>query len=284
MVHHVLGIDDDAGQLAAIASICRSLGYHFTGVRTVEAALVALDTQTFCAVVSDLCVPFSGETPRLDTGYNFIERLRDKHARTALPVIAMTGHGEDHRYCTEAVQRGANDFSKKPIEEDWESLDKKLRRWIKECCVARHARCPNTPTSSGKGPRAKSGSRERDPSGPRITFDGSIDGRLERLVVDGDPCPIRPLSFKILCKLWIFKRRGGDGWVHATDLHRAANMPRVMGEVQADLKKRAGLEDVIEGDARKNYRLKLPVANFDVDRLAMKARHSQLLELLDSDA
>lgn len=280
-LHHVLGLDDDAGQLACIGSICDSLGYHFTGVRTVEAALAALETQAFCVLVSDLCVAFSAELPRIETGLNFIERERERHARDVLPIIAMTGHGEDHRYCTEAVLRGANDFSKKPIEEDWESLDRKLRRWIKECCAERHARCPNTPTSSGETRRTTSSAPRREPSGPRVVFDGRVDGRLSRLLVDGTSCPVRPVTFKILCTLWIYRLRGGEGWVHELDLHRAANMPRVMAEVQADLKKRAGLEDVIEGDGRKHYRLKLPVANLTVDREPMKARYTRLLDLLD---
>ncbi|MCB1916605.1 MAG: response regulator [Rhodocyclaceae bacterium] len=85
-------------------------------------ALQVLETQSFDLVLMDL------QMPRMD-GYQATAKIRERHDRLSLPIIAMTAHGrdEDREKCLSA---GMNDHLSKPV--DPARLGQALRQWLGE--------------------------------------------------------------------------------------------------------------------------------------------------------
>ena len=95
----VLIVEDSATQAAAVGMMLEDAGFTVRTAGSIEAALSALDRESFDTVLLDLELPDA-------TGLGGLERLVD--AYPMVPVVVLTSHGRE--IALEALHRGAEDY------------------------------------------------------------------------------------------------------------------------------------------------------------------------------
>ena len=273
--HLVLVVDDQ--DASAIEAICTSLGLTVHVAASQAAAEDLLAKQAYCLVLVDLHLPVNGATGgRIGTGLNLVRALRARHDREALPVIVVTGHGQDHRHAVMAMKEGATDFAKKPFDDDYEPLDAKLVEALADTCEARHRFCPQ---AAGVALREREGAGRRHYSAAhRLHFTGERNGDRCALLVDGQPRWVTLKTFEILWDLAMADRdrdRYPEGAVPGTDLH-STNVWRMLARIEEDLAEHAGGPRLIERARRGFYCLTIPPEHVTFDLAALAVHHPLL--------
>ena len=106
MTSKILLVEDDRALREALADTLLIGGCQFQAVDCAEAALVALQQESFGLVVSDV------NMPGMD-GHQLLERIRVRYPQ--LPVLLMTAFGAVER-AVDAMRKGAVDYLVKPFE------------------------------------------------------------------------------------------------------------------------------------------------------------------------
>ncbi len=106
----VLVLDDQPDTIELMAVMLRLAGATVQAVGSVREALDAVQSWHPDVVLSDLDLP-------VETGYHFIAEVRRSPGSNALPVIAVTAHGDDR---ARALAAGFTAFVAKPV--DFEAL------------------------------------------------------------------------------------------------------------------------------------------------------------------
>lgn len=132
MAAKVLLVEDDRALREALSDTLSLGGHDFVAVDCAEAALPALECETFSLVISDV------NMPGMD-GHQLLGLIRKRYPQ--LPVLLMTAYGAVDR-AVDAMRQGAADYLVKPFEP----------RALLEL-VARHA-LGTVPASAGEGPVA----------------------------------------------------------------------------------------------------------------------------------
>jgi PAS domain S-box-containing protein len=116
----VLVVDDNPINTRIMVELLAALGLQTSVAGDGVEALEALERQRFDLVLMDL------QMPRMD-GYRATARIRARHDRLSLPIIAMTAHGreEDKEQCLSA---GMNAHLGKPV--DPAALAAVLAHWL----------------------------------------------------------------------------------------------------------------------------------------------------------
>lgn len=104
----VLIVEDDPENRAVLAETVAAAGYHFDAVDRGEAALDALRSGWFDAVLLDISMP------GID-GFEVLRRIRAEHGPGALPIIMISGLSE-RQHVVQALRLGANDYVLKPFD------------------------------------------------------------------------------------------------------------------------------------------------------------------------
>lgn len=106
MAAKVLLVEDDRALREALADTLALGGHDFHAVDCAEAALLAIDRETFGLVVSDV------NMPGMD-GHQLLAAIRQRQPQ--LPVLLMTAYGAVER-AVDAMRQGAADYLVKPFE------------------------------------------------------------------------------------------------------------------------------------------------------------------------
>lgn len=101
----ILIVDDETGLLASLASAFQLQGYRVEAAETAQAALEALERDSFDILLTDLVMP------RID-GLALMERSRSRFPH--MPVVLMTG-GATVETAVQALKGGAADYLLKPF-------------------------------------------------------------------------------------------------------------------------------------------------------------------------
>lgn len=104
----VLLVDDDASALTVMRRVLEKTGYHVVACNSGDAALAALENQTFDVMVTDIQMPGT-------TGLKLLRAVRDHDLD--LPVVLVTGD-PGVRTATDAVEYGAFRYLIKPVPVD----------------------------------------------------------------------------------------------------------------------------------------------------------------------
>jgi CheY-like chemotaxis protein len=102
----ILIAEDDPGMRELIADLVRNLGYDTVEVPDGAAALTAVAAALPDLIISDLVMPGLG-------GFEVCRRLKADPATRLIPVILVTGIGDEHKRT--AMEAGADDFLGKPF-------------------------------------------------------------------------------------------------------------------------------------------------------------------------
>ena len=108
----VLIVDDSTAMRSVIANYLTACGYTVSSVKDGESALAALETQRFCAVVTDLEMPGIG-------GLGLIERIRAKTEGQRIPIIVVSRHSASQME-RKVLDKGADAFLTKLHREELE--------------------------------------------------------------------------------------------------------------------------------------------------------------------
>lgn len=288
--HVALVIDNDHDVLEEVEVMLSSLGHECHCATNQEEAEAFLAELKFCYVVLDLHLPVKGNRmPRIQTGFNILENIRQQFSADELPVIIMTAHGSGHEYSVRAFKRGATDYVKKPFDSDSEPFEDKVREAMGKTCEARHRRCPNCRSSlpDGAAENGESGTKPEPPSaeelcvtGPSLHFIGTCRRRRYLMMINGEEVRVQQSTFACLLKLAARLKRNPPGWVHGTDLSES-NYHSVIHRLRQDLRQLLNIDDgFIEGDGHSKFRLSVPPENLSFDEACLRADHPHLLRLL----
>jgi len=115
----VLVVDDEEAVCNVLCGLL-SEDYRCQAVRTAEAALERLNSETFDVILADISMPGMG-------GLSLIEYVRRHHPAT--PVIAVTGN-DYQQHSGELIRMGAFDYLLKPfrLEEVTGAVERALDR------------------------------------------------------------------------------------------------------------------------------------------------------------
>jgi CheY-like chemotaxis protein len=115
----ILIIDDNQGLCAELADRIAAMGYKSISVHCLEDALTTLENSNIAIdlILLDLGIPVKPEGPtRPETGLNLLDRIVSEPGTP--PIIVITSHGKGHHLCRDVLQRGAQGFIGKPLDDD----------------------------------------------------------------------------------------------------------------------------------------------------------------------
>ncbi len=151
MKPRALVIDDDTAIIREVEDILESLDHECDAVGDQDAARRLLGADRYAYILLDLEIPVKpGKLSRVQNGINLLAQIRETPGMETVPVIVMTGRGNDSPDLAVAVMKnGAVDYVKKPFSKN------KLDRAVQEA-LAKGA-------LGGSGARAKSGTPRLKP-------------------------------------------------------------------------------------------------------------------------
>lgn len=106
----IVVIEDDVGFLDLLRVHLASAGHEVLAAQDAALGLRAVITEGPDLILLDLTVPY------LD-GFEMIKALRNDPATQRIPVVVLTGRGDDETYA-EARRLGASQFLTKPVTRD----------------------------------------------------------------------------------------------------------------------------------------------------------------------
>ncbi len=105
-IARILVADDEPEMRDLVAGLVRALGHEAVAVSDGEAALAAVGGQPPDLVLSDVNMPGL-------SGFEVCRRLKADPATRLVPVVLITGIGEEHKL--EGIEAGADDYLRKPF-------------------------------------------------------------------------------------------------------------------------------------------------------------------------
>jgi EAL domain-containing protein (putative c-di-GMP-specific phosphodiesterase class I)/DNA-binding response OmpR family regulator len=106
----ILIVDDDAGVRGLVARVLRNAGFEVLEAASGEAALSVVESEAISLVVLDVGLPGI-------SGTDVVRALRARPQTATLPVILMTGSGDEYTL-VEGLGAGADDYLAKPVRLD----------------------------------------------------------------------------------------------------------------------------------------------------------------------
>jgi DNA-binding response OmpR family regulator len=106
----IVVIEDDVGFLDLLRVHLASAGHEVLTAEDAALGLRAVITESPDLILLDLTVPY------LD-GFEMIRALRNDPATSRIPVVVLTGRGDDETFA-EVRKLGASHFLTKPVERD----------------------------------------------------------------------------------------------------------------------------------------------------------------------
>lgn len=127
MKPRALVIDDDAEITRTVGDILESLNHVFDSAGDQETARNLLAADKYAYILLDLEIPVKpGKLCRIQNGVNLLTQIRETPGMETVPVIVMTGHGNDSPdLAVSVLKKGAVDYVKKPFDKG--ELDKAIR-------------------------------------------------------------------------------------------------------------------------------------------------------------
>jgi DNA-binding response OmpR family regulator len=164
----ILIVDDDVKLCRLLREYLEPLGYAVTAAHTGPAGLEAALRQPFAAVILDVMLP----------GTNGFDVLRSLRAQSSVPVLMLTGRGEEPDRIV-GLELGADDYLPKTF--STRELLARLRAIIRR----------------SKLTRAQAESREPDV----VVGELSLDPEAREATLDGQALPLTAIEFDLLISL-----------------------------------------------------------------------------------
>jgi DNA-binding response OmpR family regulator len=281
-------VEDDPTLLDLVTETVESLGHEVRSASSQEDALGMLEDTMFDYVLLDLKIPLrEGRLPRLEIGFNLLERIVSLPDARRPGVIVMTAHGDDHEYCRRALLAGADDFIKKPFDSGKESPEAAIKELLaKRIPGARYeaaaAAVDGTLTAADGRARELGASPTGDLADPAIHLLGTYDRRRCTLELNGKLLELSEQRFRLFARLAVHAKRSPGQHLSLLDVPEIQSGTRqALNRLRKDLEAQVpGFWDRwIRNDGHGSYCLLVPGDSITYDADAM-ASHPELLGLL----
>jgi DNA-binding response OmpR family regulator len=145
MKPRALVIDDDTAIIREVEDILASLDHDCDSADDQDSARRLLGAGRYAYILLDLEIPVKpGRLSRVQNGINLLVQIRETPGMETVPIIVMTGRGNDSPDLAVAVMKnGAVDYVKKPFSKN------KLDRAVKEALAKGEPGCPVAQTKAG---------------------------------------------------------------------------------------------------------------------------------------
>ncbi|NVB38098.1 response regulator [Pseudenhygromyxa sp. WMMC2535] len=283
--HVALIVEDDPTLLDLVTETVESLGHDVHSASSQEDALHLLEDTLFDYVLLDLSIPLKeGRFPRLEIGFNLLDRV------VALPdarrpgIIVMTAHGDDHEFCRRALLAGADDFIKKPFDSGKESPEQAIKELLAKRQEARAAEVSGVRYDAGElgGVAKDAGPASLDAGPPSIHLVGTYDRRRCNIEINGKELQLSEQRFRLFARLAIYAKRSPGQHLSLLDVPEIQSGTRqALNRLRKDLESQVpGFWDRwIRNDGHGSYCLQVPSDSITYDADAMAA-HGELLVML----
>ncbi len=279
-------VEDDPTLLDLVTETVESLGHEVRSANSQEDALGMLEDTMFNYVLLDLKIPLrEGRLPRLEIGFNLLERIVSLPDARRPGVIVMTAHGDDHEYCRRALLAGADDFIKKPFDSGKESPEQAIKELLAKRQEVRYEAVsvdgPGLAAGEGRGREpATTSTGELGP--PAIHLLGTYDRRKCNLEINGKELQLSEQRFRLFARLAVHAKRSPGQHLSLLDVPEIQSGTRqALNRLRKDLEAQVpGFWDRwIRNDGHGSYCLVVPGDSITYDADAMAA-HPELLGLL----
>ncbi|MCG3129235.1 MAG: Chemotaxis response regulator protein-glutamate methylesterase [Phycisphaerae bacterium] len=127
MTFRALIVEDDPGIVEEVADIVESLGHASDSAPCMHSARQRLEASRYDYILLDLEIPVRAgrNIARIQNGINLLKEIRQRYA---MPVVVMTGHGNDGPdQAVDAMRFGATDYIAKPFNRSKRPFDEIIR-------------------------------------------------------------------------------------------------------------------------------------------------------------
>jgi CheY-like chemotaxis protein len=277
-------VEDDPTLLDLVTETVESLGHEVRSANSQEDALGMLEDTMFDYVLLDLKIPLrEGRLPRLEIGFNLLERIVSLPDARRPGVIVMTAHGDDHEYCRRALLAGADDFIKKPFNTK-ESPEQAIKELLAKRQEARYEAVGDNPgLAAGEGRGREPTTAPHGGEGPpAIHLLGTYDRRKCNIAINGKELMLSEQRFRLFARLAVHAKRAPGQHLSLLDVPEIQS-----GTRQALNRLRKDLESLVPGfwdrwirnDGHGSYCLMVPGDSITFDAESMAA-HPELLGIL----
>lgn len=282
-----LVVEDDPTLLDLVTETVESLGHDVHAASSQEGALALLEDIMFDYVLLDLSLPLKeGRFPRLEIGFNLLDRVVALPGARRPGIIVMTAHGDDHEFCRRALLAGADDFIKKPFDSGKESPEAAIKELLsKRAAAAQEAAARYEASHGDAGTMAaneRRASDSMDSGPPAIHLIGTYDRRRCNLEINGKELLLSEQRFRLFARLAVHAKRSPGQHLSLLDVPEIQSGTRqALNRLRKDLEAQVpGFWDRwIRNDGHGSYCLQIPSDSITYDADAMMA-HSELLALL----
>jgi DNA-binding response OmpR family regulator len=276
-------VEDDPTLLDLVTETVESLGHEVRCANSQEDALALLEDTMFDYVLLDLKIPLrEGRLPRLEIGFNLLERIISLPDARRPGVIVMTAHGDDHEYCRRALLAGADDFIKKPFNSK-ESPELAIKELLTKRQEARYEAAGDTPgLAAGDSGRREVANTTGEGGPPAIHLLGTYDRRKCTLEINGKELQLSEQRFRLFARLAVHAKRAPGQHLSLLDVPEIQSGTRqALNRLRKDLESQVpGFWDRwIRNDGHGSYCLVVPGDSITFDADAM-ASHPELLGIL----
>jgi DNA-binding response OmpR family regulator len=276
-------VEDDPTLQDLVTETVESLGHEVRSAASQEDALAMLEDTMFDYVLLDLKIPLrDGRLPRLEIGFNLLERIVSLPDARRPGVIVMTAHGDDHEYCRRALLAGADDFIKKPFNSK-ESPELAIKELLAKRQEARYEAAGDSPgLSAGDSGRREVASTTGEAGPPAIHLLGTYDRRKCTLEINGKELQLSEQRFRLFARLAVHAKRAPGQHLSLLDVPEIQSGTRqALNRLRKDLESQVpGFWDRwIRNDGHGSYCLVVPGDSITFDADAM-ASHPELLGIL----
>src|SRR5690606_8803566 len=230
----------------------------------------------------DLKIPLrEGRLPRLEIGFNLLERIVSLPGARRPGVIVMTAHGDDHEYCRRALLAGADDFIKKPFNSK-ESPELAIKELLAKRQEARYEAVSDNPNLAAGDGRRDAAPTTGESGPPAIHLLGTYDRRKCTLEINGKELQLSEQRFRLFARLAVHAKRSPGQHLSLLDVPEIQSGTRqALNRLRKDLESQApGFWDRwIRNDGHGSYCLMVPGDSITYDADSM-ASHPELLGIL----
>jgi CheY-like chemotaxis protein len=270
-----LVVEDDPTLLDLVTETVESLGHEVRSASSQEDALGMLEDTMFDYVLLDLKIPLrEGRLPRLEIGFNLLERIVSLPDARRPGVIVMTAHGDDHEYCRRALLAGADDFIKKPFNTK-ESPEQRQE--------ARYEAVGDNPSlAAGEGRSREPAANVGESGPPAIHLLGTYDRRKCNIEINGKELLLSEQRFRLFARLAVHAKRSPGQHLSLLDVPEIQSGTRqALNRLRKDLESQVpGFWDRwIRNDGHGSYCLVVPGDSITFDAESMAA-HPEVLGIL----
>ncbi|HVH97725.1 MAG TPA: response regulator [Enhygromyxa sp.] len=278
-----LVVEDDPTLLDLVTETVESLGHEVRSANSQEDALAMLEDTMFDYVLLDLKIPLrEGRLPRLEIGFNLLERIVSLPDARRPGVIVMTAHGDDHEYCRRALLAGADDFIKKPFNTK-ESPEQAIKELLAKRQEARYEAVGDSPgLAAGEGRGREPAAQSGESGPPAIHLLGTYDRRKCNIEINGKELLLSEQRFRLFARLAVHAKRSPGQHLSLLDVPEIQSGTRqALNRLRKDLESQVpGFWDRwIRNDGHGSYCLIVPGDSITFDAESMAA-HPEVLGIL----